>query len=121
MDEDPATHNGDDFLYGGWGPDELQADVGGSGRSPGTDHLVDWTGAYNVYYVCGGAYGQGKVIRESSPSAIEMLTELAEASGSRELVTAGSGGWFDLGMVHTGDKSANTGKHPDYPGNFACG
>jgi len=110
-----------DFIYGGWGPDEMQADIGGAGKQGDTDQLIDWTGPHNVYYVCGGAYGQGRIIRTSSPAMMEMLTRLAEASGSRELTTNGTGGWFDLGMVYNQDKNDNNDRSPEHPGHFTCG
>ncbi|HYH34661.1 MAG TPA: calcium-binding protein [Nocardioides sp.] len=116
-----ATHNGADLVYGGYGPDELQADVGGAGRAPGSDHLVDWVGAHNVYYVCEGAYGAGRIIRESSPAMMDLLVGLAEAAGAREVEEQSSGGWYDLGLVGNRDKSSNTRRSPEHPGNFTCG
>ena len=128
VDEDgiSSTFNGKDFVYGGYGPDEMQADVGSVGRDTTADQLIDWVGAHNVYYVCNGAYGQGKVIRESSPDMIAMLTALANASGTREIISTQTnpdprlyGGLWDLGMVNNSDRSANTANSPEYPGNFA--
>ena len=117
-----ATTNGADLVYGGWGPDELQGDEGSAGRTATTtDHLVDWVGAHNVYYVCGGAYGLGKIVRESSPAMMDLLTRLAEASGAKETATTGSGGWYDLGLVTNSDRSANTARSPEHPGHFTCG
>ncbi|RYC14574.1 hypothetical protein [Nocardioides zhouii] len=120
-DEDgiSSTTNGKDFIYGGYGPDEMQADVGSVGRDTTADQMIDWVGAHNVYYVCNGAYGQGKIIRESSPDMMAMLTALADASGSRELSDRLFGGFWDLGLVNNSDRSANTAKSPEYPGNFA--
>ena len=87
-----TTTNGPDLVYGGWGADELQGDEGAAGRTATTsDQLVDWVGAHNVYYVCGGAYGLGKIVRESSPAMMDLLTRLAEAMGAKETGTTGSG------------------------------
>lgn len=116
-----ATANGADLVYGGWGPDELQADQGGAGRQPGTDVLVDWVGVHNIYYVCGGAYGAGRIVRESSPTMMSVLEGLTRAAGGLDVETADSGGWWDLGLVENRDRSSNTRKHPGAPGNFTCG
>ena len=115
-DGNVATANGPDLAYGGWGSDELQADVGATGQQPATDVLVDWVGGHNVYYVCGGAYGQGRVVRTSSPAMEKLLLDLARAVGSEEGATSGSGGWYDVGMVYNKDNSQNTVKQPDHPG-----
>ena len=120
-DGNQVTSNGPDLVYGGWGPDESQADVGGTGQQPASDVLVDWVGAHNVYYVCGGAYGQGRVVRTSSPAMEKLLLDLARAMGSEEVSTSESGGWYDVGMVYNKDNSKNTQKHPDHPGHFTCG
>ena len=117
-----STRNGDDLVYGGWGPDELQADEGSAGRTATTtDQLIDWTGPHNVYYVCDGAYGPGHIVRESSPNMMDLLTSLASASGARELAVTGSGGWYDLGLVTNADRSKNTARSPEHPGHFTCG
>ena len=117
-----ATTNGDDLIHGGWGPDELQADEGAAGRtSTTTDQLVDWTGPHNVYYVCGGAYGAGRVVRQSSPAMMELLADLAQPAGARELGQQGSGGWYDLGLVANQDKNENNVRSPEHPGHFTCG
>ena len=115
-----STLNGDDFIYGGWGPDELQADQGGAGGQPGSDHLVDWVGAHNVYYVCAGPYGAGRVIRQSSPDLVTMLNELVKAAGGTALTTKESGGWFDLGLVTNADNNKNSKPSAGGPGNFTC-
>ncbi len=115
------TSNGADLVYGGWGPDESQADVGATGQQPASDVLVDWVGAHNVYYVCDGAYGAGRVIRQSSPALQDLMVTLTRASGSQEITQRDSGGWFDLGMVYNQDKSQNTTRSPEHPGHFTCG
>lgn len=114
------TTNGADTMYGGWGPDELQADEGGTRKDVASDHLVDWVGAHNVYYVCGGSYGPPRVIRQSSPDMEELLVALAAAAGGTDLGTIGSGGWFDLGLVHNSDHADNSGSSPGHPGNHTC-
>ena len=116
-----VTSNDDDLIYGGWGADELQADVGGTGKQPVTDHLIDWVGAHNVYYVCAGAYGAGRVIRQSGPGMQDLLTDIARAAGAAEPTVTGSGGWYDLGMVFSSDKNGNTARSPEHPGHFTCG
>ena len=117
-----STTNGPDLVYGGWGADELQGDEGATGRTATTsDQLIDWVGGHNVYYVCGGAYGLGKIVRESSPTMMDLLTRLAEAMGAKEAGTTGSGGWYDLGLVTNSDRSANSAVSPEHPGHFTCG
>ena len=69
-----ATTNGD-------GPDLRRL---GPGRAAGRrgrreaarrpdDQLVDWVGPHNVYYVCDGAYGAGRIVRQSSPAMMDLL------------------------------------------------
>jgi len=121
-DNDVATTNGADLVYGGWGADELQVDVGGAGKTDtNSDHVVDWVGVHNVYYVCGGAYGAGRVVRQQSPAMIDLLKQMVLAAGDRDIATSGSGGWYDLGLVNNGDISANTATSPEAPGHFTCG
>ena len=115
-----STTNGSDLIYGGWGPDELQADQGGAGPTPGSDQLLDWVGNHNVYYVCNGAYGAGRTIRQSSPDLMTLLADVATAGGATALTTGSSGGWFDLGLVNNSDKGSNTKPTPGAPGNFTC-
>ena len=80
-------------------------------------------GAHNVYYVCAGAYGQGKVIRESSPAMEELLLDLAQCGRRpRRRATSGSGGWYDVGMVYNKDNNAeHCERSPEHPGHFTCG
>ncbi len=103
-----ATVNGADTIYGGSGADALQADVGDTGRTPG-DRLVDWTGVFNLYLVCGGAYGAGKVQNKADPATQSLLSDLALATGSV--------GPTELGLVTRGETSP---KYPGAPGNFVC-
>jgi len=114
------TVNGEDLLYGGFGADALQADVGETGPSDG-DRLIDWVGAYNVYYVCSSAYGAGRIQRRPDPQTIAVLIELAAADGAVAPASVGSSGWTELGLVTTKDnKQNNTPRHPDHPGGNAC-
>ncbi len=121
-DGNETTNNGPDLIYGGWGADELQVDVGGAGKSDtASDHVVDWVGAHNVYYVCGGAYGAGRVVRQQSPAMIDLLTQLVLAAGDRDAGTTGTGGFYDLGMVPSSGNSSNNSPSPEAPGHFTCG
>jgi Ca2+-binding RTX toxin-like protein len=120
LDNRISTTNGADLIYGGWGADELQADQGGAGPQPGSDQLLDWVGNHNVYYVCNGAYGAGKVLRQSSPDVMDVLTQLVTAAGDQEVGSAGSGGFLDLGLVTTSGINANSKPTPGAPGNFTC-
>ena len=115
-----STSNGADLAYGGWGIDEMQADQGGAGRQAGSDQLVDWVGNHNLYYVCDGPYGAGRVLRQSSPDVEALLTTLATALGGKDVATSGAGGFWDLGMVTNSGSSANSAPAPGAPGNFTC-
>jgi Ca2+-binding RTX toxin-like protein len=108
-DNRQATVNGADTTYGGSGADAAQADVGDNGRTPG-DRLIDWTGVFNLYLVCAGAYGSGKIQNSPDPATVSMLTELARSTGS-----VGPG---ELALVPTGGDSNP--KYPGAPGNFVC-
>lgn len=78
------TTNGGDVLFGGSGPDGLQADQGdvsGRKRVQG-DRLIDWRGKVNAFKVCTTGRGVGRVMDESSSSMTRTLRELAKSSGS---------------------------------------
>ena len=107
-DASAATDNGSDVVLGGDGPDALQADLGGAGPTPG-DRLVDWNGAYNVYFVCQGAYGAGYVLRVPSPSVVSAFQALATADGA-----AGTSAARQLAVPLSGNTSPT---HPAHPGN----
>ena len=102
------TANGRDLVSGGRGADRLQADEGDAGKTPG-DRLVDWTGVHNLYMVCGGAYGAGRIVDRADPATITLLRELARSTGSV--------GDDELSLPASG---AETTKHPLAPGNFTC-
>lgn len=114
------NYQGYDYAYGGWGQDAMQGDVGGSGPQPG-DRLIDWVGAYNVYYVCPAAYGEGMITRSHSPSVVAFLQQLAESGGARDAAVAGSSGFRQLGLVQNNEARFNANPpHPDQPGHFTC-
>ena len=118
---DPDTDfKGVDLLFGGWGPDRLQADR--SQPSPnGEDKLLDASGAYNAYFVCEGAYGGHSIVRKLSPDAEIYLQELSLADGAVDVRRSGSSGFRELSMIFKGDYNSNSSpKHPDHPGNFTC-
>ncbi len=119
-DGDPSTINGFDLLYGGFDADALQADVGDAGQVAG-DRLLDWVGAFNVYYVCDSGYGAGRVQRKPDPTTLDALRLLAEADGAFAPATSGSSGWHELRLVTTADnKQNNNPRHPDHPGSDNC-
>lgn len=115
-----ATVNESDLIYGGWDHDMLQADTGDAGPVPG-DRLIDWSGSYNLYFVCKGAYGAGRIQQQPSPDMVAVLQALATADGAVNVTSSDSSGFNELAMVYTADVKANTKpKHPEWPGNFTC-
>ncbi len=119
-DDRASTTNGPDLVYGGWGADVMQADQGGAGRQPGSDQLVDWVGNHNLYLVCNGAYGAGYVVRQSSPDMESLLSALVVAAGGKDVATADSAAWYDLGLVTNTGNSANSKPVAGAPGNNTC-
>lgn len=116
----PESFQGIDYVYGGWGQDAMQADVGDTGPVPG-DRLMDWVGAYNVYYVCPGAYGERMITRSHSPGLIRFLQELAQADGADTTASQGKSGFNEVGMVFPNEANQNANPvHPDNPGHFTC-
>lgn len=114
------NYQGIDYLYGGWGQDALQANIGGPGKTPG-DRLLDWVGAYNVYYVCSGAYGEGVITRSHSPSIIQFLQKLAESDGAIATATPNASGFAEVGIVFANESKENANPvHQDHPGHFTC-
>ena len=92
-----------------WPHDALQADEGDQGKTTG-DRLLDWNGIYNLYLVCGGAYGAGKVLNKADPSTVVFLQSLAADTGA-----VGAG---ELALISSGAET-----HPGYagaPGHFTC-
>lgn len=104
-----ATVNGLDTTYGGSGHDAAQADMGDTGKTIG-DRLVDWTGSYNLYQVCLGAYGAGKIQNKADPSTVTFLQNLAAATGS-----VGGG---ELALV--GNGAETNPQYAGWPGHFTC-
>ena len=110
-----------DYIYGGWDQDAMQANVIGNGQAPG-DRLMDWVGAYNVYYVCYGAYGEPVITRSLTPGLINFLQLLAEGDGAVGTKTSTTSGFRETGMVFSQEGKLNsTPIHPDHPGHFVCG
>jgi Ca2+-binding RTX toxin-like protein len=115
-----ASTNWSDTHYGGWDADALQADEGGAGPRPG-DRLVDWQGAYNVFYVCEGAYGAGRILREFSPNMHDVWQQLAAGDGATTVTVEGASGEVELALVANKEIKDNTNpRHPDHPGHFTC-
>ncbi|HYF64389.1 MAG TPA: hypothetical protein VD886_16315, partial [Herpetosiphonaceae bacterium] len=109
-----------DILYGGWNQDALQANLGGPGPQPG-DRLLDWAGAYNVYYTCPAAYGEGVITRSIAPSVIQFLQDLAEGDGADRPNVLPASGYREIGIVFNKDIRFNSNPvHPDHPGHFTC-
>ncbi|MBV9789749.1 MAG: hypothetical protein JOZ51_16300, partial [Chloroflexi bacterium] len=109
-----------DYAYGGWGQDALQANIGDAGPVPG-DRLIDWVGAYNVYYVCPGAYGERMITRSLSPGMIRFLQDLAQGDGASNTSNPTASGYRELGMVFPQQAKDNSNPvHPDNPGHFTC-
>jgi Ca2+-binding RTX toxin-like protein len=109
-----------DYMYGGWDQDAMQANVADEGPVPG-DRLIDWVGAYNVYYLCPGLYGEYVNTRDHSPAIIQFLQQLAEGDGAYQTATDGSSGFNNVAMVFPNQAGQNSHPiHPDTPGHFTC-
>ncbi len=110
-----------DYIYGGWDQDAMQADVVDTGPVPG-DRLIDWVGAYNVYYVCHAAYGEFVITRDPSPSMRGFLQQLGAADGAVDTSSRGTSGFKEVAMVFPREARHNSQPiHPDTPGHFVCG
>ena len=107
-DLDAGTDNGSDVVFGGDGQDAMQADVGGAGPVPG-DRLIDWYGGHNVFFVCDGAYGAGRVLRVPNPDTVSALEELAVVDGAWGTFAA-----RQLAIPVSGNRNPT---HPAHPGN----
>jgi hypothetical protein len=98
----------------------MQADISIPGPTPG-DRLIDWTGAYNIYFMCPGAYGEGAATRLLSPDMLAYLPEQALGDGAFNPTVRDSSGFDELGLVYTRDVNQNSGSaYPDTPGHFLC-
>ncbi len=109
-----------DYIYGGWGQDAMQADVADQGPVPG-DRLIDWVGAYNVYYLCPGLYGEFVITRNHSPHVMQFLQQLAEGDGAFNPDASDTSGFHEVAMVLPKDIKHNSHPpHPENPGHFTC-
>jgi Ca2+-binding RTX toxin-like protein len=109
-----------DYIYGGWDQDAMQADVADTGPVPG-DRLIDWVGAYNVYYLCPGLYGEYVITRDHSPHIVSFLQSLAAGDGAANTASGGSSGFNEIAIVFSKDIQQNSHPpHPDNPGHFTC-
>ena len=109
-----------DYIYGGWDRDALQANVADMGPVPG-DRLMDWVGAYNVYYLCPPLYGDWVITRQHSPSMVKFLQDLAKGDGALETSVNGTSGFREVGIVFPNEARFNSHPpHPDNPGHFFC-
>jgi Ca2+-binding RTX toxin-like protein len=114
------TLQGTDIHYGGWGRDAMQADEAEPGPHDG-DRLIDWTGVYNIYFLCPAVYGDWVITRLISPDMLAYLPDQALGDGALDPATTNSSGFDELGLVYTGDVRENSGKpYPDSPGHFVC-
>jgi len=109
-----------DYIYGGWDQDAMQANVADTGPVPG-DRLIDWAGAYNVYYLCPGLYGERVITRNHSPSIVGFLQDLAAGDGAVDTATEGSSGFDEVAIVFSKEVRRNSHPpHPHSPGHFVC-
>ncbi|MBW3588220.1 MAG: hypothetical protein KY429_02250 [Actinobacteria bacterium] len=114
------NYQGIDYLYGGFDQDALQADEGVNGPHPG-DRLLDWVGAYNIYYVCPAVYGDYITTRDLSPGILQYLQDQALGDGALDPATPGSSGFRELALVYPKDAGVNNKPaHPETPGHFVC-
>jgi hypothetical protein len=115
-------HQGIDWIYGGWDRDVMQADIADNGPNQG-DHLLDWTGTYNLYDHCPAAYGGYNDVRQFSPDMQTFLQKLAFSLGAgkslADVQTKGTSGYDDLALVYNADVKTNSGSaYPTTPGHF---
>jgi hypothetical protein len=98
----------------------MQADIADEGRVPG-DRLIDWAGAYNVYYLCPGLYGEFVITRNHSPHIMQFLQQLAAGDGAFDPDASGTPGFREVALVFPKDIRFNSHPpHPDNPGHFTC-
>jgi hypothetical protein len=109
-----------DYVYGGWDQDAMQANVADNGPVVG-DRLIDWVGAYNVFYLCPGLYGEYVNTRSHSPGMIEFLQDLAAGDGAVDTRAEGASGFNEVAIVFPNQAGQNSHPiHPDNPGHFTC-
>jgi hypothetical protein len=95
--------NGPDTIYGGKNGDEMQADQGDSGKTPG-DRLIDWPKKNNYFLVCNSGFGLGRVLYEEEDHVDELLVQLAQASGAKSPEYKGSSGFIELSLLDDDEK-----------------
>jgi Ca2+-binding RTX toxin-like protein len=109
-----------DYIYGGWDRDAMQANVADMGPVPG-DRLIDWVGAYNVYYLCPALYGDWVITRELSPDMVRFLQKLAQGDGALTTMVNGTSGFRETAIVFQQEARFNSNPpHWDNPGHFFC-
>jgi len=109
-----------DYVYGGWDQDAMQANVADTGPRVG-DRLMDWVGAYNVYFLCPGLYGEYVATRAQAPGLLDFLQQLAQGDGAFNTATKGSSGFREVGIVFKSEEKYNANPiHPDNVGHFTC-
>ena len=114
------NYEDDDLIFGGWGQDALQANIGSRQSIEAGDRLIDWTGPYNRLYTCPGV--KGSIIHEHSPFVILFLQRLGEADGALEVMHEGNSGFRELAMIFSGEFKQNSppSHHPDGRKQFVC-
>lgn len=121
--ENNQHHHGVDWIYGGWGRDVLQGDIGKNGPEEFGDRLVDWVGNYNLYLRCNASYGDDGDVRQRAPQLEDFLETLAFITGVGETRTeveaSGTSAYRELALVYQPDTKDNNGSpFPGTPGNF---
>ncbi len=105
-----------DLMYGGFNRDVFQSQAGGYG-----DRMIDDQGAYNLEFVCPGAYGGLQVNRALSPSLQAFVLGLASADGAVNPSTPTSSGGVEVSLIYPSNSAGNTGPaYPTTPGHFTC-
>jgi Ca2+-binding RTX toxin-like protein len=105
-----------DLMYGGFNRDMFQSQQTGAG-----DRMIDDHGAYNLEFVCPGAYGGYQINRALSPNLITFIQQLSQADGAVNVATPTSSGGVETSIIYAGSGAGITG--PDYPttpGHFTC-
>jgi Ca2+-binding RTX toxin-like protein len=120
----PQSHQGVDWIYGGWGRDVMQGNITANGPNDG-DRMLDWSGAYNLYTHCNAAYGGQNDVRAISPTVVSFLERLAHGLGVgssvRDVQASTSSAFNELALVYNKDMGANSGSaYPGTPGNFTA-
>ena len=83
--------------------------------------MIDWVGAYNIYYLCPALYGEFVITRSLAPGIQVFLQELAASDGAYETAVPGSSGFGELAYVFANQARFNSNPpHPENPGHFTC-